>query len=119
LNQPWIPPQPAGHLEANESLIQACEREVFEETGLQLKINKVETDPQVKINKVVETGLLVKINKVEIDLLVKIKALVKIQETDLLVKELVNQTKIITTEDREIITITTDRDILIAKSLVR
>lgn len=29
--------QPAGHLEANESLIQACEREVFEETGLQLK----------------------------------------------------------------------------------
>lgn len=29
--------QPAGHLEANESLIQACEREVFEETGLSLK----------------------------------------------------------------------------------
>ena len=28
--------QPAGHLEANESLIQACEREVFEETGLSL-----------------------------------------------------------------------------------
>lgn len=29
--------QPAGHLEVNESLIQACEREVFEETGLSLK----------------------------------------------------------------------------------
>ncbi|MCP3126902.1 NUDIX hydrolase [Shewanella sp. KJ2020] len=29
--------QPAGHLEANESLTQACEREVFEETGLSLK----------------------------------------------------------------------------------
>ncbi|PTA50443.1 NUDIX hydrolase [Shewanella morhuae] len=29
--------QPAGHLEANESIIQACEREVFEETGLSLK----------------------------------------------------------------------------------
>lgn len=29
--------QPAGHLEANESLIEACEREVFEETGLSLK----------------------------------------------------------------------------------
>ncbi|MGE6380528.1 NUDIX hydrolase [Shewanella baltica] len=28
--------QPAGHLEANESLIQACVREVFEETGLSL-----------------------------------------------------------------------------------
>ncbi|MGL5393295.1 MAG: NUDIX hydrolase [Shewanella sp.] len=29
--------QPAGHLEANESLIDACTREVFEETGLSLK----------------------------------------------------------------------------------
>lgn len=29
--------QPAGHLEANESLTQACEREVLEETGLSLK----------------------------------------------------------------------------------
>ncbi|QYJ80225.1 NUDIX hydrolase [Shewanella acanthi] len=28
--------QPAGHLEANESLISACEREVLEETGLSL-----------------------------------------------------------------------------------
>ncbi|MFB2642830.1 NUDIX hydrolase [Shewanella bicestrii] len=29
--------QPAGHLEANESLIQACKREVLEETGLDLE----------------------------------------------------------------------------------
>lgn len=29
--------QPAGHLEANESLIDACAREVFEETGLSLQ----------------------------------------------------------------------------------
>lgn len=28
--------QPAGHLEANESLLMACEREVLEETGLTL-----------------------------------------------------------------------------------
>lgn len=28
--------QPAGHLEANESLITACQREVWEETGLSL-----------------------------------------------------------------------------------
>lgn len=28
--------QPAGHLEAGESLLHACEREVFEETGLRL-----------------------------------------------------------------------------------
>ncbi|KFZ38637.1 phosphatase [Shewanella mangrovi] len=28
--------QPAGHLEANESLITACEREILEETGLNL-----------------------------------------------------------------------------------
>ncbi|QSX39385.1 NUDIX hydrolase [Shewanella cyperi] len=28
--------QPAGHLEAGESLLQACSREVLEETGLQL-----------------------------------------------------------------------------------
>ena len=28
--------QPAGHLEANESLLMACEREVLEETGLSL-----------------------------------------------------------------------------------
>ncbi len=28
--------QPAGHLEANESLLDACIREVFEETGLQI-----------------------------------------------------------------------------------
>lgn len=28
--------QPAGHLEAGESLLDACEREVFEETGLKL-----------------------------------------------------------------------------------
>ncbi|QIR14770.1 NUDIX hydrolase [Shewanella aestuarii] len=26
--------QPAGHIEANESIIEACQREVFEETGL-------------------------------------------------------------------------------------
>ncbi|MEC4725399.1 NUDIX hydrolase [Shewanella sp. D64] len=29
--------QPAGHLEQGESLTQACEREVFEETGLKLE----------------------------------------------------------------------------------
>lgn len=28
--------QPAGHLEENESLVSACQREVFEETGLRL-----------------------------------------------------------------------------------
>ena len=28
--------QPAGHLEADESLIAACQREVIEETGLEL-----------------------------------------------------------------------------------
>lgn len=28
--------QPAGHLELNETLIEACQRELFEETGLQL-----------------------------------------------------------------------------------
>ncbi|MFT5235033.1 MAG: phosphatase NudJ [Shewanella sp.] len=30
--------QPAGHLEQGESLTQACERELFEETGLKLEI---------------------------------------------------------------------------------
>ncbi|MCZ4336555.1 NUDIX hydrolase [Shewanella colwelliana] len=28
--------QPAGHLEANESLVDACQREVLEETGIEL-----------------------------------------------------------------------------------
>ena len=28
--------QPSGHLELNETLIEACQRELFEETGLQL-----------------------------------------------------------------------------------
>ncbi len=30
--------QPAGHLEQGESLTQACEREIFEETGLKLEV---------------------------------------------------------------------------------
>ena len=30
--------QPAGHLEDGESLTQACEREIFEETGLKLNV---------------------------------------------------------------------------------
>lgn len=33
--------QPSGHLEANESLIQACRREVFEETGLTVEPEKL------------------------------------------------------------------------------
>lgn len=33
--------QPAGHLEANEDLIQACERETLEETGYQVRATGV------------------------------------------------------------------------------
>jgi phosphatase NudJ len=33
--------QPAGHLEAGESLVCACEREVLEETGLKLDVDKL------------------------------------------------------------------------------
>ncbi|WP_369310893.1 NUDIX domain-containing protein [Providencia rettgeri] len=33
--------QPAGHLEANETLIQAAERELLEETGIQASLTKL------------------------------------------------------------------------------